>query len=81
MPTTHLNARCATACNKQMSAACEYQTLRTDANWPDAIREKYILESVLPNDFVLSTYYARSREMLAQASHKKSKPKVKKVPT
>ena len=71
----------ATPCNRQPSAVCSYQTLWTDANWSDAIREKYILESVLPDDFVLSTYYARSREMLARASHKKGKSKVKKILT
>ena len=35
----------------------------------------------LPTDFVLSTYYAMSREMPALASNKKSQPKVKKVIT
>ena len=35
---------------------------------------------MLPEDFVLSTYYAASRDMLAQQSNKKSKPKLKKVP-
>ena len=70
-----------TPCSKQLSALCRYQTLWTDANWSDDIKEKCILESVLPDDFVLSTYYARSKDMLAQASHKKSKSKVKKVLT
>ena len=35
----------------------------------------------LPDDFVLSTYYAASRDMLAQQPNKKSKSKVKKVLT
>ena len=39
------------------------------------------MQSELPSDFVLSTYYAMSREMLALASNKKSKPEVKKVVT
>ena len=54
--------------SRQLSAMYRYQTLWTDAHWSDAIKEKYILESVLPDDFVLSVYYAASRDMLAQHS-------------
>ena len=66
--------------SRQLSAVYRYQTLCKDEHWSDAIKEKYILESVLPDDFVLSTYYAASRDMLAQQSNNKSKPKLKKVP-
>ena len=67
--------------SRQLSAVLRYQTLWTDANWTDDIEEAYILQSELPADFVLSAYYAMSREMLALASNKKNKPKVKKVVT
>jgi hypothetical protein len=66
--------------SKQLSVVYRYQTLWADPHWSDAIKEKYILESVLPEDFVLSTYYAASRNILAQQSNKKSKPKLTKVP-
>ena len=97
MATAHLTARYAldaegvvetsyynmltACCNKQLSAVYRYQTLWTDANWSDAVKETYIMQSVLPSDFVLSIYYAMSREMLALASNKKSQTKVKKVIT
>ena len=97
MPTGHTTARDAFATgivlttgfpymltapfSRQLSAVYRYQTLWTDEHWSDAIKEKYILESVLPDDFVLSVYYAASRDMLAQQSNKKSKPKLKKVLT
>ena len=69
-----------TPCSRKPSAMHRYQTLWTDAHWSDAIKEKYIImEGTLPDDFVLSTYYAASRDMLAQQSNKKSKSKMKKV--
>ena len=65
--------------SRQLSAIYRYQTLWTDAHWSGAIKEKYILKSAPPDDFVLSTYYAASRDMLAQQSNKKSKSKLKEV--
>ena len=82
-----LTTRCAlddivsTKFDSMLSDIFRYQTLWTDSNWSDTVKEKYILESVLPDDFVLSTYYAASREMLALASNKKSQAKLKRVPT
>ena len=61
--------------NRKLIVACRYQTLWTDANCSDAVKDAYILQSVLPDGFVLSSYYALSRKLLSLASNKKNKTK------
>ena len=81
-----LTARCAldgvtmTRVDSMLTDVLRYQTLWTDEHWSVAVRETYILESVLPDDFVLSTYYAKSREMLRLTSNRKNQAKQKTIP-